>query len=348
MKIHFPESRIVGGFFEAEKPSNLAQDIFHPQAISVTSGRACLKQILKSTQAKRMYIPFYICDTVLAVIQEAGAEFKFYKLNEDLTPASLPELNADELFLYVNYFGLNSETAEALRVQYGQQFILDNTQAFFAKGNLETGNPNGWSFNSARKFFGVPDGAYLYAPVSLPATASQNKTLITEHLTQRTSKKLDQAYQLYLQNEELISTDWLDMSTYTRAVLEQIDYTEIQAVRQSNFSIYHQAFGTINKLALSSTALALKGKIPFCYPLWLDSPVDRTRLYEHTIFIPTLWKDVLNRSQPGFELEKSLSAQLLCLPLDHRYSESDCHYVIENIQNLLTPVLNTNRNLRTC
>lgn len=343
MKIHFPESRIVGGFFEAEKLSNLSKGIFHPQAISVTSGRACLKRILKSTQAKRMYIPFYICDTVLAVIQEADADFKFYKLNEDLTPASLPELNADELFLYVNYFGLNSETAEALRVQYGQQFILDNTQAFFEKGI-----PNGWSFNSTRKFFGVPEGAYLYAPVSLPATASQNKTLITEHLTQRTNKKLDQAYQLYQQNEALISTDWLDMSTYTRAVLEQIDYNKTQAIRQSNFSIYHQAFGSINKLALSSTELALKGKIPFCYPLWLDSPVDRTRLYERTIFIPTLWKDVLNRSQTGFELEKSWSEQLLCLPLDHRYSESDCHYVIENIQNLLTPVLNTNRNLRTC
>jgi dTDP-4-amino-4,6-dideoxygalactose transaminase len=138
------------------------------------------------------------------------------------------------------------------------------------------------------------------------------------------------------------------MSSYSQTVLEQIDYNKAQTIRQSNFSIYHQAFGSINKLELSSTELALKGKIPFCYPLWLDSPVDRTRLYERTIFIPTLWKDVLNRSQTGFELEKSLSEQLLCLPLDHRYSESDCHYIIETIQNLLTPTLNSSRHLRTC
>jgi hypothetical protein len=343
MRLHFSERRIVGGFFEAETPSPMSQGFFHPQALSLTSGRACLKQIVKSMRAKRIYIPFYVCDAVLAVIHEAGADFEFYKLNEDLTPASFPELEANELFLYVNYFGLNRETAEALRLLYGQQFILDNTQAFFEKGS-----PNCWSFNSARKFFGVPDGAYLYAPIALPETVLKNEALITEHLTKRTARKLDEAYQLYQRNEALISTDWLDMSTYTKAVLEQIDYREIQAVRQSNFAIYHQAFGSINKLALPGTELALKGEIPFCYPLWLDADVDRNRLYEQTIFIPILWKDVLNRLQAGFELEKSLSEQVLCLPLDHRYSEGDCHYVIETIQNLLKPALNNARNFRAC
>ena len=53
-------------------------------------------------------------------------------------------------------------------------------QAFFRRGT-----PDAWSFNSARKFFGVPDGAFLYGPATgiEPLPPSDNDDC--EHLLTR-------------------------------------------------------------------------------------------------------------------------------------------------------------------
>lgn len=334
MNLHLNETKSIGGFFETEKLTQFTQGTFHSEAIAVTSGRACLKQAILSTKATMIHVPFYICDSVLTVIKEAGVHFRFYSLNEDLSPATLPFLGSNELFLYANYFGLKSGMAEHLKSHYGQQLILDNTQAFFEKGDQTS-----WSFNSARKFFGVPDGAYVYGPTHIPKPSAKNESLIIEHLSKRSENELEQAYHLYQQNELLVSSDWLDMSNYSKTVLEQVDYNQIQGIRNQNFLCYHQAFASLNQLSLKPT-----GASPFCYPLWLDTPIDKMYLYEQNIFIPTLWKEVLERVEAGFELEKSWSKKILCLPLDHRYSESDCQRVIETIQKLLK---NT-RGLQSC
>ena len=47
---------------------------------------------------------------------------------------------------------------EWLAKQYGKKLIVDNTQAFYAKPVEDVD-----TFYTCRKFFGVPDGAYLYA-----------------------------------------------------------------------------------------------------------------------------------------------------------------------------------------
>jgi hypothetical protein len=148
--------RHIGGYFELELPR--AGKSFHPKAMALSSGRACLAAILEQKKPRKVYLPFYVCDAVLAPMREAGIPVTFYRLAQDLTPKNLPAPHTRELVLAVNYFGLQSKLIKNLSKRYGNNFIADHTQAFFEKPTSGY-----WAFCSARKFFGVPDGAYLCA-----------------------------------------------------------------------------------------------------------------------------------------------------------------------------------------
>jgi len=75
--------------------------------------------------------------------------------------------------------------------------------------------------------------------------------------------------------------------------------------------------------------------VPFCYPFLPPRPIPARRLHERGIFVPTLWKDCLQREQAGFEWERELASNLLPLPLDHRLGEDDIEYVLGAVLQLL-------------
>ena len=56
--------------------------------------------------------------------------------------------------------------------------IIDNAQAFYSKHQ-----DRAYSFNSARKFFGVPDGAYLFGKAKLKKRFPLATSLSTESIT---------------------------------------------------------------------------------------------------------------------------------------------------------------------
>jgi hypothetical protein len=59
------------------------------------------------------------------------------------------------------------------------------------------------------------------------------------------------------------------------------------------------------------------------YPLLPAVSVNRESLYRNGLFIPTFWAEVKDSDNPLFETERKLAAQLLPLPIDHRYTEAD-------------------------
>lgn len=313
----------IGGFFELELAST--DSSYHPDAVALTSGRACLNLLLSITQASKIYLPYYICDTVLEPLKHHSIPYEFYNIDKDLKPTKILSLKKGEYILYVNYFGLMNNIIDTLHEQYGQQLILDNTQDFFAKKYHDC-----WSFNSARKFFGVPDGAYLYIPSHfdkkkcLDFVKQRNTEIQHAHLIERLLNK--PAHDLFIANEAQISLDIMSMSALSEKLLAAINYEDIIKRRKNNFLIYQNAFAKINQLSVT-----LNNNIPFCYPLWIHQEIQRELLYQQQIFIPTLWRDTITRNIPGFTFEKQFSLQLLPLPLDHRYNHEDCQRVIDAI-----------------
>lgn len=304
----------VGGYFELEL--NKGRYAYHQVPYTFKSGRAALHYILRLCQPTLVYVPFYTCNALLQSFEAAGVAYKQYAIDEKLDPVALPELQPDEYFLYINYFGLKEATVQMLSARYGQRLIADCTQAFFTKGN-----GNSWFFNSCRKFFGVPDGAYLYPPdsIQIEPVESNHETYTLEHLIKRFNGHVQEGYAAFQENEKLCGPEITGMSVLSGHLLSNIDYAEVIARRRANFNYLHQVFKNSNQFHLA----ALDECVPMMYPLLPAVLVDRESLHRSKLFIPTFWAEVRDSNDPLFETERKLAAQLLPLPIDHRYTEAD-------------------------
>ena len=151
-------SNEIGGYFGLELSKGQE---YHKDAVHLNSGRAALQYILKAKKYRTIYLPAYICNSVLQPIVAEHIAYEYYAINEMFEPLLDGELQSDEALLYVNYFGIHDAVTSAVAKKF-RNVIVDNTQAFYAKpiSGIDT-------FYSARKFFGVSDGAYLYTDTLL-------------------------------------------------------------------------------------------------------------------------------------------------------------------------------------
>ncbi|GGG53478.1 hypothetical protein [Hymenobacter glacieicola] len=322
----------IGGFFEVELPIGPARP--HARAwAALASGRACLAVLASQLQPSRVWVPFYICDSVLHALEQAQVSYSFYALTEELELEVPVELSDGEYILYVNYFGLKTSYTATLARRYGARLLLDLTQAFF-----EEPAPGLWGFNSARKFFGVPDGAYLYAPEPMPpVTLPSNQAISLTHLVERQAGRQTAAYAAYSQYEEQLSYAPQEMSAVSQSWLSWLDYAGIARKRQANFALYQQLLAPVLQSGAAREWLPLEaGTVPFSYPLRLTKPVeDRRQLFEQQIFVPWLWPEM--RQRPGdFARERTFVDSVLALPLDHRYGPEHIARVAQAIVALLT------------
>lgn len=309
-----PEDNAIGGFFELERP--LTGNGFHQRGYGFANGRTCFRIVLRNVRPSNVYIPYYCCDTLLEPLIIEQIKYEFYPITETFEPLYLPELRDDELFLYINYFGVKTKCVHALVEHYGSQVIIDDTQNYFAQGYQR-----GWSFNSARKFFGVPDGGYLYSPYELIQDYKRNTNFITDHLFLRLDHRREEAFHFYRKNEEHQNCDLSGISCFTENILKGLDYEFIANRRRENFDFFAGHLGNLNRLH----NLEIKGSdVPFCYPLLISGEVSRSLFYSNKIFLPVLWEDVTDRKGNGnFPLERQIVNDLLPLPIDHRYEEKD-------------------------
>ena len=312
----------IGGYFELELHKGGYR--YHGTPYAAKSGRASLHHILTYTTPSLIYLPFYTCNVLLEPFEAMGIPYEFYAINNLLEPVDLPELKEGEYFLYVNYMGLKDETVDQLSDKYQEKLIADCTQAFFMKGNGVS-----WFFNSCRKFFGVPDGSYLYCPqgITLLLPEEQNEDYITEHLLLRFNGKTREGYQYFIANEELVGHGIERMSHMSECLLSRISYKDVMDIRIENYNYLHDRLKDKNLF----NATMPEGAIPMCYPYLPVSVIDKAQLSVQNIFIPSFWTDVLQRNTDGFDTEKKLVAELCPLPVDHRYTTADMELIYRSL-----------------
>lgn len=133
----------------------------------------------------------------------------------------LEALAPDECFLYTNYFGFKGTFIQALPQL--SNIIIDNSQAFFSKAL-----PSFDTFYSPRKFFGVPDGGYLFAynksmlDLEFPQARSYDRFA---HLLKRIDLSAEEGYAEFQVNDSKVSDEAIiQMSKLTRRILSSMDY----------------------------------------------------------------------------------------------------------------------------
>jgi len=320
-----PSNKAIGGYFELELPQGFVEK--YPGALGYQSARAAFMALLQNSPAiTRVWMPYYICDSMVSPVLAAGKELAFYRIDQRFFIEDRLNLAEGDLLLYVNYFGVCDRNVLELLCTYDpKRVVIDCSQAFYSGpfNCLAT-------IYSPRKFFGVPDGGLLMTAVSIPEPLQidEGSCQRATHLIKRLSFDAEAGYGDY-QAAELTLSDVAPkrISQLTSRLLRSIDYDAVRARRKRNFSALHHALGSTNRLSVDLDVI----NGPMAYPYLPAEGALRQQLISHRVFIATYWTEVLERvPQEGHEAK--LVSNLCALPCDQRLSADAVARIINLVE----------------
>lgn len=315
----------IGGYFELEL--DVGKEM-HNNALSLNSARNCFEYVLQKYNPSKIFLPHYICDSIIDVAKSMGIACEFYSLNDKMELCQPIELQQSELLLYVNYFGLKTSYANQLANRFGHSIIIDNSQAFFMEPNR-----NAHNIYSPRKFFGVPDGGYLYTDLPSDVSDLPEETTIDRscHLLGRIESGPRKYHTTFREAESAFRGRPIrKMSRITKRILDSLDYKSIALKREKNFLFLHTHLASINDYPIEIDA-SFNG--PMIYPLLIKNGYSlRDRLIKEQIYIASYWPEIKTRDgAPLFEC--SLVDNLLPLSIDQRYTLTDMQRIVTVVKN---------------
>ena len=309
----------IGGYFQLE---NLIGHEYHTSAIRINTGRNALLYLCLAKGIKKVFLPYFLCDSVSNCLALNEIDFEFYHVNDKFEPVFDVQLNATEYLYIVNYYGIFDNKILSKFIDKYVNVIVDNTHSFFQKSI-----PNVDTIYSCRKFFGVPDGAYLYTNSSELVLKKDTSVTRMNHVLGRYEGTASEYYSDFIENDNTFNKlPLLSMSRLTRNLLTGIDYENTVDARNENFKIL---FSQLDGLNLMS------GKeyfAPYCYPFLVENGKElRQKLIQNKIYIAKLWPNVSYEFGAN-KLECDISDNLLPIPCDQRYSQADMERIIKIVK----------------
>ena len=312
----------IGGYFGLEK---LISDEYYPDLVAVNNARCALLYIIKARHYKKVYLPYFLCDSVRLVLERERIPFEEYRIDRSFLPLLDIHTNSDEVVYIVNYYGLISEKQLiSLKNRYGN-IVVDNAQAFFTRPieGIDT-------IYSCRKFFGVPDGGYAYTDAefqdTIPVDVSMERM---KHILGRFEGNSASDYYDYFNNndESFKEIELRHMSKLTHNILGAIDYQAAKRQREENFLFLSKALGERNLLEVNCPPG------PYAYPFYIQNGMKiKKQLAKRKIYVATLWPNVIGT---GLDIETEFTENILPLPCDQRYSEADMQRVVDAIKEFI-------------
>ena len=313
----------IGGYFELE--INDLGSLYHNNAAALNTGRNALEHILNCKRYTHVYIPYFTCDVILEPFKNTDTPYTFYYVNEEFLP-DISEISSNEALLYINYFGLMKGNICFLKEKFNN-VIIDNSQAFY-----DMPFPNIPTFYSPRKFFGLPDGGFVYHACEISSKNYPRDVSFERcnHLIKSIELNKEMSYDEFKSNDaSLINQPIKQMSFLTKKILKGIDFEKIKTVRIANFNYLHQHLRNTNLL----TPFIEKANYacPMVYPyLANNNETLRMHLINNKVFTPKYWSNVINWVKiNAFEFE--LTQNTIHLPIDQRYNEKELKSIIKLI-----------------
>ena len=310
----------IGGYIELD---DFHGKMLHENAKHLNCGRTALMYLIESRNIKKLWLPYFMCDSVFDVCKKCDVEIRYYHVDRDFKIEE-PNIHIDEWLYIVNYYGqLSDEYIFNLKEKY-KNIILDNAQAYFAMplNGIDT-------LYTCRKFFGVSDGAILYTNAKIDRVLPVDESFERIHyILGRYERTAGEFYKESSDNNVFFKNEPIkQMSKLTKNILHGIDYDYIEKRRTENFAYLNKQFTNINILNVKNINGA------FMYPLMVkNAEYIRKRLVVKKIFIPVLWPNVLKKITEN-SIEYHLASDILPLPCDQRYGIDEMSYIVEVIKN---------------
>lgn len=313
----------IGGYFGLE---DFVHNEYYPDLIHMNLGRTALLYLLSALRCKKILLPYFLCDSVTERCVASDMEVEFYSIDRDLIPQMSRSLTDGEYIYLVNYYGqLSDEAILSYKKKY-KNIIVDHTHSFFQRPL--SGIP---TIYSCRKYFGLPDGAYLSADIpdapTLPMDKSRERM---EHILGRYEGNASDYYHIMLEHAAAFHKEPpKSMSRLTRNLLNAIDYEAVRKKRNENYDYLHTELHSFHALSF------IKPDGPFTYPFYSKhAPGIRKALAARNIYIPVYWSNILKEMAPD-TVEYDYSAHILPLPCDQRYGTQELYRLVTELKSCL-------------
>lgn len=311
----------IGGYFEIECFEGKKM---YKNLISLNYARNALEILAKERKISKLYLPYYLCNLVFEKCNKLNIIVEFYHVDIEFKPILENVKLEDGVYIYVvNYYGfLTNDYIKSLKDKFSN-IILDNVQAFFQAPikKIDT-------IYSCRKFFGVPDGAYL--STNLKNVDIEEEKIIDDVKYMIGRLEFNSASEFY-DDFKKVSLQIKDrkvkkMSKYSNNILKAINYKNVKKKRENNFKYLHKYLKKLNLLNIPKN---LKG--PYMYPFLTENYEEvKNKLIKNKIYIPLLWPNI--NSDELNEYEKKYINNILPLPIDQRYNVDDMKKIIKIIK----------------
>lgn len=279
-----------------------------------------------------IYIPYYYCPSTIESISATGIKIQFYHIDSTMMPIDLPD-KSNSMIILVDYFGICTDEIEQFAYTFkNAEVILDRAHAFYAKPIMKE---KLYNLYSAKKFFGVPDGAYLISKTILPN--EQVPTVAYDYIKYLVisyEMGTNAAYTMKKETDRILAANYGCMSNVAMGLLKNVEYDRVKKYRTDNYAMLYESFRKFNELVVPQKCAAYQ------FPLLISDGGEeiKSNLIRDKIFVSTLWagKDLLEN---GSEVEINLMKNTIFLPVDQRYDVEDMAYMISRVKVYLGRIL---------
>ncbi len=318
------------------------------------TGRDALRGLIADSQSRRgwrrLWIPSYFCQEVVASLQSTGIGLVLYP---DGPERSAPDLDCaafrrGDALLVTNFFGLRAALSYDRVPRHIVAIIENHTHDLWSAWAMTS--KADWCVASLRKTLPVPDGGVLWSPAGNPLPAEpvltdERRRASTEKLAAMTLKSLylDGAFdgkelfrRLAISGEDRIASgDVSGMTDWTRALLPVFPTETWRERRRENQRVLSSALSGIPGMTVLQSRDAVDG-CPYSGIILFDSVQRRDHVRECLMaarVYPTILWPLESPVLPGIPPQNvDFSRRMLSIHCDMRYGREDMQRVAEMIK----------------
>lgn len=341
------ETRIIGGMFglelsaraTMERPDQKPAFLAGPHLLLATS-RSAFTLLARTLRPKTVWLPSYLCGVILGAFPTHFMRIRFYAVDERLRIADeawLAELHPGDMVVFIDYFGFREWADKGVEARgRGAWLVEDAAQALLSGNFCEHSH---YVVFSPRKFIGVPDGGVLLAQAGaelpearLPAPPSPwwlestRASILRAEFDRHGGKR--EWFDIFQKAELAGPLEPCRMSDLSTHILKHaVDW---QAVARRRCRNYRFLLAELRDIALFPRLPA--GVVPLGFPIRLKNR-DRVRqaLFDAQIYPPIHWA-IADVVPTDFEASHGLAEEILTIPCDQRYDESDMQRVASELR----------------
>jgi dTDP-4-amino-4,6-dideoxygalactose transaminase len=326
----------------------------------LASGRDALHWILKSLSVGSgdvALLPSYLCVEILKPFLDLNIKVEFYSIDsmmridaEDLKAKLTPNVR---ILLYINYWGFPLDipiTTEDL-TRYKSIVLEDNTHSLLStSNNITTGHIR---FASYRKLLPVIDGAEVswdddinkhLRPIQLRKSISHKASICTRTAAIIIKSIWIYSHGLYPKNifRSLFSLSEKLLDQYPKPseisnmsfnIYASLELDAITAIRRSNFLTLQAAITDIGQIRPLYDHLP-DNTCPMGFPIIANKRDNlKNHLINRHIYPPIHWIIPNQIDSDRFPESWKVSNNILTLPIDQRYSQSEMIHIATEIRN---------------